>query len=237
MRAAEDLIGRPVQCPRCGKVFDAPVPPAPQRDPLPEPMEAETVLFDPEIDYPQSSRRPPPARRGEWHDRDEGDDRWARRGRSDQDDRDRGFHRPRRQAEKNTLSATGMILGIVAIPMHCACRGVGLVLSIPLGITAIVLGILGYRREQAQGMATAAIVLGGVSLVLDAVVIVVLVILLTSFGPAGLFGPTAGPGTLSGPSAGPQPATDFKLKPQQPPGPQPGPPPGAQPGIRPGRRP
>ena len=79
------------------------------------------------------------------------------------------YHGP--PAPQNTEGLVGMILGIMAIPLFCC----GFV-SIPMGIAAFVLGLLGKRKADAglatnRGQAIAAIACGAAAAALGAVVL------------------------------------------------------------------
>ena len=57
------------------------------------------------------------------------------------------YYGPPQNPQNNTLGLVGMILGIVSIPLVFCCY-----LGAPLGIAAIVLGIMGKQKAD-QGLA------------------------------------------------------------------------------------
>jgi predicted Zn finger-like uncharacterized protein len=223
MRAAEELLGKQVKCARCAHVFEATQPPAPSRPPEPEvprprPAKEKPIAFQPDEDYSRSGQED----RSEREDRRDRDDRYDRRDRDtrsrvdrdDFDDRDDGrdrydrdrdyddrYYRRKPRRQSNTLSMIAMIMGIVGLPIHCLCGALGTVVTIPISITTIVLGILGYRREKANGQAIAGIVLGIINLLVDILLIVLFIALVSTgamSGPGGPFAPIGSPPPRSG---------------------------------------
>lgn len=62
------------------------------------------------------------------------------------------------------LGIASMVCGIVAIPIMC-CTNIGSVLSIILGIVAVVLGIIQIVKNEKKGMAIAGIVCGAIAVI------------------------------------------------------------------------
>jgi predicted Zn finger-like uncharacterized protein len=210
MRAAEDLIGQQVKCARCAEVFEAIAPSGQHRTQLPDPAPAPQAprprgplpLRDSPIPFQDDEDYSRPVLREDRHD-DPRDwrDRRDREDRNDYDDRP--YRRSR--SENNSLSMISMIMGIIVLPMHCACGALGTVVTVPIGITVIVLGVLGHKREKAKGQATAGIVLGIISLLLDFLLIVIFLALLNSgalSGPGSPFAPFGGVGSGRGSGSG-----------------------------------
>lgn len=72
---------------------------------------------------------------------------------------------------QNSLALIGMIMGIVALPLSLCCG----LFSSPFNIAAIVLGILGLKKAgetggTGKGQALAALICGGISLVLMVII-------------------------------------------------------------------
>lgn len=68
------------------------------------------------------------------------------------------------KGQSTGLGIASMVCGIVAIPIMC-CTNVGSVLSIILGIVAVVLGIVQIVKNEKKGMAIAGIVCGAIAVI------------------------------------------------------------------------
>jgi hypothetical protein len=82
------------------------------------------------------------------------------------------------QPQNNTLGLVGMILGIVSIPLALCCTFMG----IPLGIAAVVLGILGKQKADRglannRGQAIAGLACGAAGIALSVLWIILSVAL------------------------------------------------------------
>ena len=86
------------------------------------------------------------------------------------------------KGQNTGLGIASMVCGIVAIPIMC-CTNVGSILSIILGIVAVVLGIVQIVKNEQKGMAIAGIVCGAVAVV----VCIALVVLGTYMISTGLY--------------------------------------------------
>jgi uncharacterized membrane protein len=71
---------------------------------------------------------------------------------------------PQPQPVSKALSVTSLVTGIIAFLL-----GLVAVISIPLGITAIVTGILGVKKRAGKGMAITGIVVGSIGLIVGLV--------------------------------------------------------------------
>jgi RsiW-degrading membrane proteinase PrsW (M82 family) len=81
-------------------------------------------------------------------------------------------------APTNGLAVTSMVLGILSVVLFCAWY-----LTLPLGIAAVVLGIVGLNQinkkqfsGSSKGMAIAGLITGGVGLLLGILFIVLIVV-------------------------------------------------------------
>ena len=99
---------------------------------------------------------------------DDEDDAPARRPRRDDDDFD---DRPRRRSDRGAgLGIASLVVGIISIPLCCFNW-----LSLPVSITAIVLGFVSRSQGGPRGTATAGIICGFVSVFLVALVFILVV--------------------------------------------------------------
>jgi hypothetical protein len=169
LEAHDDWAGQPYECSGCGQRMRVPANIVPtdafqDRDPLP----------------------PPPAVRGrDDDDRDRYDERddggyrdRRRRDRHDERDADPYYERPRRREQVSSgLSVTGMVLGIVSIPLMCFP-----VIPWILGALGIIFGAIGLNTNHpsARGMAITGIACGAVGILAG---LVFFIMLLTSNGP------------------------------------------------------
>ncbi len=88
-------------------------------------------------------------------------------------------------ANTNGMANLSMFLGIISIPLSCCLFGFGSL----LGIAAVILGVIGVREVKQSGgdpaearKATLGIVLGGISLVLGIVSVLLLVLIILGEG-------------------------------------------------------
>lgn len=83
------------------------------------------------------------------------------------------------QSQSNGLGVASMVCGIVALPIMC-CTNVGSVISIILGIVAIVLGIVQLAKHGKKGMAIAGIICGALALVICVILLIIGVYMIQS---------------------------------------------------------
>ena len=81
-----------------------------------------------------------------------------------------GFPNPGGPAPSQTLAIVALVLGVVALPLVCCCS----IFSIPVGIAAIVCGIMAMNRANAspmeyggRGLAIGGIVSGALSILVS----------------------------------------------------------------------
>lgn len=111
-----------------------------------------------------------PPLRNDDDDDDDADDfpRRRRATRDDYDDPDDNYPRRRRVRRRPIRSAGSdaatwsLVLGLLSLPAACCC----VLVSVPLSIGAIGLGIVGMKSETGKSLAIAGIVCGGLSLLL-----------------------------------------------------------------------
>ncbi|MBN9120311.1 MAG: DUF4190 domain-containing protein, partial [Planctomycetes bacterium] len=109
--------------------------------------------------------RPAPKRRRYEDDDDYDHDRRA----DDYDDEDYAPPRPRRAGgEGDGAAVAALVLGVLALFPGCCCG----VLAAPVGISAVVTGIIGLKSYNNKGMAVTGLVLGALSLCLSGVMLV-----------------------------------------------------------------
>lgn len=73
-------------------------------------------------------------------------------------------NRGRNGAGNSPMGITSMVLGILSLVLTCCCY----LMSIPLGICAVVFGIVSIRKNEAQrGFAIAGIITGAIGFVLS----------------------------------------------------------------------
>ena len=132
-----------------------------------------------------------PTRRRSRRDDDEYDDR-PRRRRSRSRREDDEYDDDRRDAGGNGMAVTGMILGIIAVTAEVPammltafgsifCCGLGAVftwpahvLGVALGITGLILGVMGMKKEEGKGMAVAGVATSIAALALALISIVLI---------------------------------------------------------------
>lgn len=130
-----------------------------------------------------------PSRRSRTRDDDEEEERPSRRSRRDEDDEEE--ERPRRRrsggggSDNPVFGILSLVAGILGIVMACCCGIFGW-LAIPFDLAAIVLGIIGMKKNSGKGMALAGLICGIVALVVLAAVLI-LNVGLNVFGGAGGF--------------------------------------------------
>lgn len=136
----EESIGKQVECGECLEVFVARAPESKVRG------------------KPSTSRKKPstrsekePARRRQYDDDDD----------YEHDHPERTTHRTG-GGGTSTAAVFGMLFGILSVLSICCA-----LISIPMGITAIVLGSIGRSRSGSSGMATAASILGSIGLIIS----------------------------------------------------------------------
>jgi len=187
------MLGGEVQCGQCQQVFRT------TQAPPPPPKKANARREEPDDDDVRPSRRP----RRRYED-DDDDDRPTRRSRRDDgdeyEDRPRR-RRPRsrrdddyddRESSGNGMAVTGMILGIVAVTAEVPammmtafgsifCCGLGGVftwpahiLGVALGITGLILGIMGMKKQEGKGMAVTGVATSIAALVLALISIILM---------------------------------------------------------------
>jgi predicted Zn finger-like uncharacterized protein len=109
--------------------------------------------------------RPAPKKRRRDDDDDYEHDRRRRRA-DDDDDFDDYDPRPYRRAGEGDGAATAsLVLGILAVFPGCCCG----VLGAPIGLSAVVTGIIGLKSQNNKTMAIVGLVLGALSLCLAVV--------------------------------------------------------------------
>lgn len=112
----------------------------------------------------RSTDRPAPKRRRRDDDDDDERDRRRRRRRDEDDDDDDDFDydpRPYRRGGQGDGAATAsLVLGILAVFPGCCCGFLGA----PIGISAVVTGVIGLKSQNNKGQAVAGLVLGILSL-------------------------------------------------------------------------
>jgi hypothetical protein len=101
------------------------------------------------------SGRSRPAPRRSRRDEVDDDDYEHDRRRDDYDDEDYGPPPERRSGEGDGAATASMVMGIISLVLVCCWP-----LSLPLGIAAVVTGIVGLKSRANKGQATAGIVLG-----------------------------------------------------------------------------
>lgn len=80
---------------------------------------------------------------------------------------------PVRTAPSNGLAIASFILGLVSTVTMCWCG----LLSIPLGVVGLILGLVAKKNPIQRGFSTAGIVLSLVGMVMSVIYIIVLVLL------------------------------------------------------------
>lgn len=142
VHVTDEMLGRPVQCGGCGDPFTPPVPP-----PRPQRFGGRR----PGNRFGDDDRRP-----SRYDDDDDFDDR--RRSRYDDDDDYDYEPRRRRRNPADDYATASLVLGIISLPGSVCCW----FLILPLGLLAVVLGVLGLKSEV-RAQAIAGIVMGVLS--------------------------------------------------------------------------
>lgn len=71
--------------------------------------------------------------------------------------------------DKKGFSIAALVLGIMAILLSCLCF-----ISVPCGIVAIILGVLGIKSSK-RGMSIAGITTGGIGIVISIILLIVFI--------------------------------------------------------------
>lgn len=71
--------------------------------------------------------------------------------------------------DKKGFSIAALLLGIMAILLSCLCF-----ISVPCGIVAIILGVLGIKSSK-RGMSIAGITTGGIGIVISIILLIVFI--------------------------------------------------------------
>jgi phage FluMu protein Com len=129
----EESLGEEVECGECLEVFEAKEPESEK----PSPPETKT----------SSRSRKKPARRRDYVEEDGDDD-------DDFDYSRRAGHQS--GGGSSAAAVVGLVLGIISIPMSMCC----LFFSLPLSITAIVLGAISLKQPRSSALAISAILTG-----------------------------------------------------------------------------
>lgn len=77
--------------------------------------------------------------------------------------------------ESNGLAIASFVLGLISTVSICICY-----ISIPLGITGLILGIVAKKRSEGNGMRTAGIVLSILGIVISIAYIFLIVIIIAT---------------------------------------------------------